>query len=274
VNNRPSKTTRHKAATDPFLQMLNTKAAEARAAKDAPEHHHHFNLDPHTGYDCACGEQRPLDYRGEQPDVEHHNHVTRDIRPKGKCPACDAYWLQAGEVVERASRNGKVSAAHALGEAAAAQDPRISHLGNGYISVDPIGTEDIHALQQVDPIRTETAKPTVYIAGPMTGHLDFNYHAFHYAAADLRAAGYTVLNPAENPKPNPNPTWQDWMRVALGQLIQADAIALLHGWAGSRGARVERELGMRLELDVRPIMHWLPDEHQNFALYGPSVSSK
>lgn len=22
----------------------------------------------------------------------HHNHVTRDIKPVGKCPACDQYW--------------------------------------------------------------------------------------------------------------------------------------------------------------------------------------
>ncbi len=21
-----------------------------------------------------------------------HNHVTRDIKPPGKCPSCDAYW--------------------------------------------------------------------------------------------------------------------------------------------------------------------------------------
>lgn len=23
---------------------------------------------------------------------EPHNHFTRDIKPRGKCPACDAYW--------------------------------------------------------------------------------------------------------------------------------------------------------------------------------------
>lgn len=26
--------------------------------------------------------------------VVHHNHVTRDIKPKGSCPACDGYWEQ------------------------------------------------------------------------------------------------------------------------------------------------------------------------------------
>lgn len=23
-----------------------------------------------------------------------HWHITRDIKPKGQCPACDQYWLQ------------------------------------------------------------------------------------------------------------------------------------------------------------------------------------
>lgn len=118
-------------------------------------------------------------------------------------------------------------------------------------------------------------KPTVYIAGPMSGHQDFNYHAFHYAAHDLRAAGHTTLNPAENPKPNPNPTWQDWMRVALGQLIQADAIALLPGWHLSKGAMIEERIGRDLGLDVRPIEAWLMGQKPSRAsLYTPSASSK
>ena len=28
--------------------------------------------------------------------AEHHNHLTRDIRPPGQCPACDAYHARAG----------------------------------------------------------------------------------------------------------------------------------------------------------------------------------
>lgn len=117
-------------------------------------------------------------------------------------------------------------------------------------------------------------QPTVYIAGPMSGHQDFNYHAFHYAAADLRAAGYKVLNPAENPKPNPTPSWQDWMRAALAQVIQADAIALLPGWQNSRGARVERTLGMDLGFDVRHVTDWLHDHQPRHSLYAPSAITK
>jgi hypothetical protein len=28
---------------------------------------------------------------GRRPGSETHNHMTRDIRPQGQCPACDAY---------------------------------------------------------------------------------------------------------------------------------------------------------------------------------------
>jgi len=27
-----------------------------------------------------------------QPPAVRHNHVTRDIKPRGACPACDRYW--------------------------------------------------------------------------------------------------------------------------------------------------------------------------------------
>lgn len=37
----------------------------------------------------------------------------------------------------------------------------------------------------------------LYISGPITGMPDLNFPAFHAAAAALRAAGYTVTNPAE-----------------------------------------------------------------------------
>lgn len=94
---------------------------------------------------------------------------------------------------------------------------------------------------------------TLYIAGPMTGLPEFNYPAFNAAAAKLRAAGYTVLNPAENPQPCRQPTWQDWMRQAIGMLIQADAVATLDGWNESRGATVEVSLAGAIDIPFDPV---------------------
>lgn len=87
---------------------------------------------------------------------------------------------------------------------------------------------------------------TLYIAGPMTGLPQLNYPAFHAAARQLRAAGYTVLNPAEGERPCRNPTWEDWMRQAIGMLIRADHIATLPGWHESRGAVIEVNLASNL----------------------------
>lgn len=87
----------------------------------------------------------------------------------------------------------------------------------------------------------------VYIAGPMSGLPDLNHPAFHSAAAELRAAGYEVLNPAENTGPDAD-DWAGWMRLAIAQLVRSQAVVLLPGWERSRGARLEhflaRELGL------------------------------
>lgn len=89
----------------------------------------------------------------------------------------------------------------------------------------------------------------IYIAGPMTGLPDFNYPAFHEAAKRLRALGHEVLNPAENPVP-PCGTWVGYMRMALAQLVECECVALLPGWADSKGAVIERNLAQALFMEV------------------------
>jgi hypothetical protein len=91
----------------------------------------------------------------------------------------------------------------------------------------------------------------IYLAGPMTGLPDFNYPAFHAEAARLRALGYYVQNPAENPEPACG-TWAGYMRLAIAQLITCDAVALLPDWMGSRGARIEHNLAADLGMPARP----------------------
>jgi uncharacterized protein DUF4406 len=85
-----------------------------------------------------------------------------------------------------------------------------------------------------------------YLAGPMSGLPDFNYPAFSKTAAALRARGFTVINPAENPRQGGS--WAEYMRDSLVMVSGADAVALLPGWEASKGARLEvhcaRELGM------------------------------
>lgn len=92
----------------------------------------------------------------------------------------------------------------------------------------------------------------LYIAGPMTGLPDFNFPAFHAAAFALRALGFEVENPAENPEPSCK-SWLGYMRMAVAQVAKVDAVVLLPGWEDSRGAKVEYQLAVGLGLIVLPL---------------------
>ncbi len=91
----------------------------------------------------------------------------------------------------------------------------------------------------------------IYLSGPMTGLPDYNYPAFNAEAARLRALGYTVENPAENPLPADSP-WHMCMRDAIRQMLTCDTVAFLPDWRESRGANVEIELAIHLGMAVIP----------------------
>lgn len=89
----------------------------------------------------------------------------------------------------------------------------------------------------------------LYLAGPMTGFDDFNFPAFNKMAAELRARGYVVENPAEHGVVN-GADWADYMAYDLTRLGLCGQVAVLPGWENSKGARLEvhiaRELGMKV----------------------------
>lgn len=95
-------------------------------------------------------------------------------------------------------------------------------------------------------------KKRIYIAGPMTGLPELNYPAFNNEAQRLRALGYEVENPAENPEP-PCKSWAMYMRMAVTQLAACDCVALLPGWETSKGASIEHRLAHDLALRVVPV---------------------
>ncbi len=93
------------------------------------------------------------------------------------------------------------------------------------------------------------AYPKTYISGPMTGLPDLNFPAFYQAAAELRAQGHDVVNPAEFGE-EPGKTWSDYMRKDIKSLMDCDTIHMLPGWRGSEGARVEHYLARKLGFTV------------------------
>lgn len=95
----------------------------------------------------------------------------------------------------------------------------------------------------------------LYIAGPMTGLPEYNFPAFHAAAAHLRGMGHEVVNPAELPAPD-DPTWPNYMRGALRAMLTCEAVVLLPGWPRSNGARLERMVADRLGMPVYDYKHF------------------
>lgn len=110
-----------------------------------------------------------------------------------------------------------------------------------------------------------------YLAGPMRGYNEFNFPAFHAAAAALRAQGHTVFNPAEKDNERHGTDISKGnadgceklaasqhgfdLRMALGDDLrwicaEAEAIALLPGWEKSKGATAEHATAVALGLKV------------------------
>lgn len=95
----------------------------------------------------------------------------------------------------------------------------------------------------------ENKQKKIYIAGPMTNLPELNFPAFHAAAADLRAKGHHVINPAEI-NIDPSAGWIECMRADIRELIDCTHIALLPGWEDSRGAKLELHIATALGFEV------------------------
>ena len=101
--------------------------------------------------------------------------------------------------------------------------------------------------------------PYDYLAGPMRGLDQFGFPAFDAAASALRAAGRTVVSPAEHDRSlgfdeTKNSLDGFDLKSAilwdLEQVANCDRIVLLPGWEQSSGVRVELALAEMLNKDV------------------------
>lgn len=110
----------------------------------------------------------------------------------------------------------------------------------------------------------------IYVAGPMRGYPEFNFPAFHSAAAMLRKEGHEIFSPAERDQEVHGEEFAKKyktgsleeaskdgfsLRRALGDDLawicqQADGIYLLKGWEKSKGANAEKATAEALGLVV------------------------
>ena len=111
-------------------------------------------------------------------------------------------------------------------------------------------------------------KPTIYVAGPMRGHTDYNYPAFDRQQKVLEEQGWKVINPAsldrEDNKPindpmefDPDSNYEDheFMRQALKRDMDAicdecTAVYMMSGWETSKGAKAEWALAKAIGLEI------------------------
>jgi hypothetical protein len=88
----------------------------------------------------------------------------------------------------------------------------------------------------------------IYISGPMTGWHNNNVESFNAVAAQLRAAGHQVVNPAE--LNDPQATYAQAMRTDIAALLTCESICMLPGWQSSRGANLERDIAGVIGLEI------------------------
>lgn len=97
----------------------------------------------------------------------------------------------------------------------------------------------------------------LYVSGPMTGIVDFNYPAFAAATSKLRDAGHDVVDPSEALGGEQGHSWEEYLRKDLADVLTVDGVALLQGWQGSRGARLEVFVAGEVGIRCFPWEEWL-----------------
>ncbi|MDH4425099.1 MAG: DUF4406 domain-containing protein [Acidovorax sp.] len=140
--------------------------------------------------------------------------------------------LTSGNMVPAATRQWTVEDARAFTTSWIEQDPPTAEIRFAWFMLEAKGR----------------AK-NVYVAGPMTGLPDLNFPAFHAAAAQLRAQGLHVENPAEHGEIE-GAEWGDYLRYDIGRLATCGAIYLLKGWENSKGAQLEVHIARTLDMVV------------------------
>lgn len=90
---------------------------------------------------------------------------------------------------------------------------------------------------------------TAYVAGKITGlPKEDVQNKFNQLSSRLTGMGYNVVNPASVLDDSRN--WNDAVRSDIKQMLECDEVHLLPDWQESRGAQLERDIALRLGMQV------------------------
>lgn len=108
-------------------------------------------------------------------------------------------------------------------------------------------------------------KPTVYIAGPVSGQPDLNLPAFYKMQEELNALGFNTKNPHEFCLHirSADPSDPRYYAEGIRQLTYCTDIIFLEGWQYSAGAQVERKVAQLLQLGVHESIDQLKLKYSN-----------
>jgi hypothetical protein len=90
---------------------------------------------------------------------------------------------------------------------------------------------------------------TAYVAGKISGlpRTDVK-EKFNMIEHQLAGLGYQVVKPmAVN---DDSKTWEDAVRTDIKKMLECDEVHLLSDWQDSRGAQLERDIALRLGMQV------------------------
>ena len=90
---------------------------------------------------------------------------------------------------------------------------------------------------------------TAYIAGKITGlPKGIVKDKFNMMARQLSGMGYQVVKP--DAVTDDTNSWDDAVRNDIKKMLECDEVHLLSDWQDSRGAQLERDIALRLGIQV------------------------
>jgi len=90
---------------------------------------------------------------------------------------------------------------------------------------------------------------TAYLAGKITGLPKENVNdKFNMISAKLTGLGYDVIKPLS--VSDDSRSWEDGVRRDIKTMLECDEVHLLPDWQESRGAQLERDIALRLGMQV------------------------
>ncbi len=94
----------------------------------------------------------------------------------------------------------------------------------------------------------------IYIIGKISGIETEAEQMFSAVEKELKKAKYKVVNPMKL-KHNHDKTWESYMKVCIPAMLKCDAVALINNFTQSRGAMIEFNLAVQMNMEI---IHLIP----------------